>query len=198
MRRGRPTKYDADAMLDQARGLLVDGGPRAVSASRVAAALGAPSGSVYHRFASRDVLLAALWLRSVERFQRGFIAALKRHVEPLDRARAAALHLLSFCRENRTDARVLLYRLGDLVDVLPAEAAAQNAAQSRHTGAALQHLAAELGVSQARVVFALVDAPLGAVRRALLQNRPIDDELDDILAQIVDTLLAAAGPSASP
>jgi AcrR family transcriptional regulator len=191
MERGRPPKYDVDEILDRARDLLVGGGPRAVSARGVAASLGAPSGSVYHRFASRDALLAGLWLRSVERFECGFLATLAEGEEqPLKAARAAALHLLAFCRENRSDARVLLYRLADLVDVLPDDAAARHGDQIKRIGAALERLAGDLGVSRRRVTYAVVDAPLAAVRRALLHDQPIDDELDTILLQTVDAVLS--------
>ncbi|WP_203337680.1 TetR family transcriptional regulator [Nocardioides limicola] len=50
-----------------ARDLLISGGPRAVSAQAVAAALSAPSESIYHRFASREALAAEVWLDSCGR-----------------------------------------------------------------------------------------------------------------------------------
>ena len=63
-------------MLDAAGALLVAGGAHGLTASAVARSLSAPSGSVYHRFASRDHLAAALWLRTVERFDRDVVAGL--------------------------------------------------------------------------------------------------------------------------
>ena len=48
----------------------------AATVSRIATSVGAPVGSVYHRFASRDVLMAELWLRTITRFQDGYLAAL--------------------------------------------------------------------------------------------------------------------------
>lgn len=47
---GRAARYSEDGMLDAAAALLVDGGPPALTAVGVARRLGAPSGSVYHRF----------------------------------------------------------------------------------------------------------------------------------------------------
>jgi len=44
----------------------------------VAARLGAPTGSIYHRFRSRKELMAETWLAAAESFQAGFIAALHR------------------------------------------------------------------------------------------------------------------------
>ena len=52
---------DAD-FLAAARDLAAAGGPASVTVSSVTGRLGAPVGSFYHRFASRDVLLANVWL----------------------------------------------------------------------------------------------------------------------------------------
>ena len=49
----------------------------AVTVASVTQHLGAPIGSFYHRFASRDVLLAELWLTTVLAFQEGFVAAIE-------------------------------------------------------------------------------------------------------------------------
>ncbi|NOX28486.1 MAG: helix-turn-helix transcriptional regulator, partial [Actinobacteria bacterium] len=55
---GRRPKYSSDQILDAAASLLAADGPTALSVARIAARLGAPSGSIYHRFGSRDVLVA--------------------------------------------------------------------------------------------------------------------------------------------
>ena len=56
---GRPPKFTVDDMLDAAADLLVDGGLPALTATGVARHLRAASGSVYHRFGTRDELAAA-------------------------------------------------------------------------------------------------------------------------------------------
>ena len=72
---GRPARYDVDSLLDGAVALAASGGPAAVTMTAVASAVGAPSGSVYHRFPTRAALLSALWLRTLERFHAGLLAA---------------------------------------------------------------------------------------------------------------------------
>ena len=56
---GRPARFAADELLDVALDLAAAGGPEAVTMAGVAEAAGAPSGSVYHRFAGRPALLGA-------------------------------------------------------------------------------------------------------------------------------------------
>src|SRR6185312_6438634 len=72
----RPLLHDPDEVLDAARDLIVEGGPRAAGIRAIAERSGAPSGSLYHRFGSRDELVARAWLRAVRRFQAGYVAAL--------------------------------------------------------------------------------------------------------------------------
>ena len=64
-----PRKHGTDVILDAARTLVLDGGPRAASVAAIAKVSGAPAGTLYHRFGSRDGILAAAWLRALERFQ---------------------------------------------------------------------------------------------------------------------------------
>ena len=59
--------------MDAAMRLVAEGGPNAATVAGIAGALGAPVGSIYHRFKSRDLLLARLWIRTVKRFQVGFL-----------------------------------------------------------------------------------------------------------------------------
>ena len=70
-----PRKHDSDGILDAARTLVLRDGPRAASVAAIARESGAPVGTLYHRFGSRDAVLAAAWLRALERFQAGALAA---------------------------------------------------------------------------------------------------------------------------
>lgn len=103
---GRPRRHSVDDLLDAAAGLFADGGARAVTMSAVAKAAGAPSGSLYHRFGDRPSLLAALWARTVDRFQAGYLQALHT-TPPVDGAVAAVAHAVQWCRENPAQAHVL-------------------------------------------------------------------------------------------
>jgi AcrR family transcriptional regulator len=117
----RPAKFDEDQILDAALRLVADGGPNAATIAAIADALGALVGSIYHLFRSRDLLLAKLWIRTVKRFQAGFLRALE--ADDLDAAAlGAALHNLEWTREHPDEARVLLlYRREDLAERWPEE-----------------------------------------------------------------------------
>src|SRR5258705_13671320 len=69
--------FGGAAFLTAARDLVAQNGPAAVTVGSVTERLGAPSGSFYYRFSSRDVLLAELWLAPAFAFQQGFVAAIK-------------------------------------------------------------------------------------------------------------------------
>src|SRR4051812_50101854 len=85
-----PRKHDSDKILDAARTLVLRDGPRAASVAAIAAASGAPVGTLYHRFGNRDGILTAAWLRALERFQRRVLPA---PTEPDTLAAAAELEL---------------------------------------------------------------------------------------------------------
>ena len=93
---------DAD-FIAAARNLAAAGGPASVTVSSVTGRLGAPVGSFYHRFASRDVLLAHVWLDTALAFQTGFVAAIK-----AGDGLAAALHAPIWVRAHLEDARAFL------------------------------------------------------------------------------------------
>src|SRR6202166_4135620 len=103
--------FDSADFLTAARDLAAQSGPAAVTVLSITERLGAPSGSFYYRFASRDVLLAELWLATALAFQQGFVAAIKR-----GEGLAAALHTPAWVRAHGGDARFfLLYHRDDFV-----------------------------------------------------------------------------------
>ena len=71
----RPTLHSTNAILDSARKLLLEQGAGSATIEAIAGASGAPTGSIYHRFGSRDAMLARLWIRAVRRSQENFLAA---------------------------------------------------------------------------------------------------------------------------
>lgn len=113
-----PRKHETDVILDAARALVLDGGPRAASVAAISKASGAPAGTLYHRFGNRDGVLTAAWLRALERFQARAMAATG--ATPADTAVAMAVAGIGFARELPDDARLLLtIRPGDLLDGEP-------------------------------------------------------------------------------
>src|ERR1700726_264050 len=107
---GRP-KYDDGDFLDAALAIAATWGPVAVTIGGITDRLKAPVGSFYHRFASRDVLLGELWLRTVLDFQQGITGALDS-----GDGLGAALHTPAWLRTHLDEARLLLlYHRDDFV-----------------------------------------------------------------------------------
>src|ERR1700758_3047972 len=97
-----PRKHETNVILDAARALVLDGGPRAASVAAISQASGAPAGTLYHRFGNRDGILTAAWLRALDRFQARAMAAEGK--TPVDVAVAMAVAAVGFARELPEDA----------------------------------------------------------------------------------------------
>ncbi len=169
----RPAAFTDDQILNAALALLAAGGPGAATIAAISEATGAPVGSIYHRFASRELLMARLWMRTVAAFQRGFIQAMADE-DPEQAAVGAIDHVVGWAREHPAEMRVLiLYRREDLAARWPEELGRELAGLRRDLEAALHdHARARYGRDDedavARVTFALVDIPYAAVRRYVL------------------------------
>ena len=72
----RRSKFSEAQIIDATAALVAGGGPGAATIGAIGALLDAPSGSIYHRFPSRDTLLGRLWLSKAASFQNSFVAAL--------------------------------------------------------------------------------------------------------------------------
>jgi AcrR family transcriptional regulator len=186
-------------LLDTAERLVAEGGPRALTIEALTAATGAPVGSIYHRFSSRAVLAAELWLRAVERFQAGLISELGA-TDVIHAGENAALHTLRWSRRNWHAARMLLlYRDIDFIAPdLPEQWAARAAALNDPLLAALRDYGARRygscsAMALRRVGLAIVDLPYGAVHRHLAADRPIPQSIDRLLVGAVNTVLASDG-----
>ncbi len=184
-----PRKHDSEGILDATRTLVLRDGPRAASVAAIARESGAPVGTLYHRFGSRDGVLAAAWLRALERFQRCALAAAA-DPDPLAAAVAMASSQVAFAREQPEDARLLLtLRRDDLLDADPGdELRASLDAINEPLGARLRELAEALQESSTpraldAVMRAVVDLPNAAVRRhARAGKRPPAWLQDDVAA----------------
>jgi AcrR family transcriptional regulator len=169
-----PRKHQTDVILDAARALVLDGGPRAASVAAIAKSSGAPAGTLYHRFGNRDGILTAAWLRALERFQdRAMAAGTDAGADmPAETAVAMAVAGIGFARELPEDARLLLtIRPGDLLDGEPDAAFQQTlAAMNAPLRERVRSLARQLyGRSDPRsvdaVARAVADLPYAVVRR---------------------------------
>ena len=161
------TVFADDDILDAARGVVVTGGPRALTLQTVGTAAGVPNGSIYHRFRSVDDLIARLWLRAAQRCQAAALA-----VEP--DAVAIALAIYDFCLAEREDALLLgAFRPADLLSM---KLSPEVAERVRTNDAPIQDLvrtAAKRARGGARradrevLLLAAVDLPYGFARRHL-------------------------------
>src|SRR5262249_21750718 len=112
----RPALFDEDGILAATRRLIAAHGPAAATIGAIARAVGAPTGSIYHRFRSRDVLVGEVWLQAAAAFQTAFFERL-RGAPPPAAGLAAALSMVRRVREHPDEARLLsLHRQQDFVD----------------------------------------------------------------------------------
>jgi AcrR family transcriptional regulator len=167
----RPVKYDTDELLDAAVRLAAESGPAALTMSAVAAAVGAPSGSMYHRFAGRPALLAEVWLKAIAAFQAGYVDALGT-ADPLTAAVVAARYVVEWSQANPAYTAILSYSAADFGSAdWPDEATARLEVSNRRTMRAVRALARRLGATKRadvdRVTVAVLDLPYGLVRRHL-------------------------------
>ncbi|MFE5754623.1 TetR family transcriptional regulator [Streptomyces massasporeus] len=191
----RPPRFDTDQLLDAAVRLAVAGGPPAVTMSAVAHTVGAPSGSVYHRFAGRTALLAEVWLRTVERFQDGYHAVLVGESDPIRAARAAARYVVGWSRAHPDEAALLLYGAADFGRADWSEEHARRAdLGNERVFVSLRALAEALGAKdergRERVTLALVDLPLSVVRRHLRAGELLPPYAEDLTEECSVALLA--------
>ena len=175
----RPTAYPSETILDGARAIVLDSGAGSATVDAIARASGAPTGSIYHRFASRDELLARVWLRAVRRSQARFLAAIDRP-DPVEAAVAGALSILDFCRDEPEDARLLAaVRADDLLRADVPEAVAHELADvNRGLLRAVRRLSVALfgrrtDAALERTLLAVFDLPYGAARRHLVAGAPL-------------------------
>jgi AcrR family transcriptional regulator len=186
--------HDTDELLDAVRDLIVEGGPRAAGIRAIADRSGAPSGSLYHRFGSRDELVAHAWLRAVRRFQAGFVAALD-HDDPRTGVVNAVRWAVCFTLDHPADTALLLdYSRKDLLDAEPTGTLAEDLVKvNDQLALALRTLARRLYGAATRsalerVSFAVIDLPQAVLRRHL-RGGTLTASTADMLAAAVRTLV---------
>ncbi|MFF0445082.1 TetR/AcrR family transcriptional regulator [Streptomyces sp. NPDC004609] len=191
----RPPRFDKDQFLDAAVRLAAASGPSGVTMSAVAQEVGAPSGSVYHRFPGRPALLAEVWLRTVGRFQDGFLRALASDPS----GGAAARHVVAWSRTHPAEAALLLYGPEDFGRADWSEEHRDRAHRgNRQVRLALTGLARARGAEGPRALekaaLALVDLPLSLVRRHLRAGTPLPRHAEDLAEECAKSLLPGPEP----
>ena len=197
----RPERHPVDKILDVSRDLVLSEGARRVTVDRIVSVSGAPKGSVYHRFASVNDLLATMWLRGVRRSQALFLEPLNAGGgDPMASAVAAGLAIHDFARENPADARLLAaLRREDLVsDVSDPALVIDLQKVNAELRAAVTSLARRLygratRDAVERTTCGVIDLPQGAIRRHLIEGTDIPQA---VRSQLVAAIPAALGGSA--
>ena len=182
-------------MLDAARDLLLDEGSRSATIEAIADTSGAPIGSIYHRFGSRDDMLARLWMRAVYRSQASFVAAMERE-DPSEAALAAAMSIVDFCEEHPGDAQLLVaFRREDIVRTAPkGKLAGELEELNRPVERAVVQLAQRLygrrtRAALDRTLLAVFDLPYGATRRYLITGHPLPSGLRADLQRAIEAVI---------
>ncbi len=197
----RPQLHPTDTMLDAARDLLLDKGSPSATMEAIATASGAPTGSIYHRFGSRDELIARLWIRAVYRSQASFVTALE-HEDPRQAALNAAMSIIDFSEEHPRDAQLLAaFRHEDLVTAIPEGPLAEELEElNRPVERAVVQLARRLYGSRSRAaldrtLLVVFDLAYGAARRYLIAGMPRPPgrraDLASAVAAVIDEPLHA-------
>ncbi|MEV7133985.1 TetR/AcrR family transcriptional regulator [Arthrobacter sp. NPDC093128] len=175
-----PTSYTREQILDAAMHAVHEHW-RSATVAHVTARLGAPSGSIYHRFRSREALFASAWIRSIRRFHRELerVSA----GDPVEAIVETALLIPRFCRENPLDARMMTaYRYNDLMQDPPPGLLVDLENLNAPVGETLNRLTlARYGRATPRglsiVALACREAPIGLIRPMIGEAIPlwIDD-----------------------
>jgi len=188
---GHP-KYSHDDFLGAALAIIAERGVSGVTVAAVSERLGSPTGSFYHRFASRDVLLGSLWLQAVLEFQAGISTPLG-----ADDGLAAALHTPAWVRKHPDQARLLL--LYDRKDFLqgewPPELRERVAEMTQRIEAGSRRWARVIFGKQGReevrlAQFLISELPVAVVRQHLLRGEPPPQLIDRIIRATYRAVLA--------
>jgi len=194
----RPAKFSERRILSAAARIVSQQGPAGATMASIGQAIGAPSGSLYHRFQTRDMLLGRLWLQKAAIFQNAFEASLA-HADVMIAAREAALSLPRTVRADLEGARImLLHRREDFLSgAWPREMASEAERLGAQVSRVLRDLTRRLfgdtsAAHRRTTTFAVVDVPFAAVRRPVAANEPPAAEIDEMIITALNAILAGA------
>jgi len=148
---------------------------------------GVSIGSLYHRYASREGLLAAAWHDALTRFQTGFLEKLRD--ADLHSGKLAALETPRFCRAERSAAIILACcrQAEFLKGGIPNDLATEIAQANDEVKGEVIAFSERVGQSLMKCRLALVAYPVAAVK-LFLPDETIPEEID---AEIVRAYEAA-------
>jgi AcrR family transcriptional regulator len=176
-------KFGPDDFLDAALAIASERGLRAATVAAISARLKAPIGSFYHRYASRDVLLGELWLRTVLEFRQGIGQALD-----AGDGLQAALHTPAWTRANLDKACLLLlhhrddFVQGDWPEALREKVASQARQIETGTRRFARLIFGREGRGEVRrAQFLVAELPLALVGQHLRRREPPPPDVDELI-----------------
>lgn len=190
------TKFSESAILDAAERVIAAAGVDGASIAAIARACGAPNGSIYHRFASRQHLIGALWVRIASDYRATLSEAIQAAADDL--ATAVVNHTFAWVAGNPSRAELLMrFRTEDFAPAdWPEEVIVAVHATNHALASELADVAQRLGLNPLDVIMALVDLPAAAARRSLLLRSPeATEHLRQRAIQLSHSLLTGDGGS---
>jgi AcrR family transcriptional regulator len=185
----RPAKYDEKRILKAAAALVAAQGPASATITAIGSAIGAPNGSIYHRFRSRDELLGRLWLSKARFFQDRWVDAVQ-VPDPREAGLQAALSLPRAVRSDFEGARImLLHRREDFLSQgWPPEMRREAKRLAKQASDALVDITRRLfgqntNPTRQIATFATLDLPYSAIRRFVGAGEMPPALIDDLIAK---------------
>jgi len=184
----RLARFSADVFVEATLALVAEGGPSAASMAAIARKVGAPTGSIYHRFESRSAILATAWLECHESFAAAIAAPLR-----AGQGLEAALSVVAWARGDRRRARFLLLNEIEALfeDPVPEPLHRRVQQQQASLDAAFEsYLAlqavngAEPPEAMARAKFLIFDGPIALLRPHLLADISPPSFLDEMITDM--------------
>ena len=192
----RAAKFSNSDIINAASGVIATSGPARASVARIARSAGAPTGSVYHRFASRSVLFGHVWLKAVRDFQSAFAqAAAQVTGPPFDPD--FVTFVPRYVRRHPVESRLLLlHRREEFLDTKWPAALKNEAKELGEELARIEiHLSRTLcgrddPETRAILRYAVADAPIAAVRPYIEGDKPPPPFVDQLVTSTFGAVFA--------
>lgn len=177
---GRKSMFEATELYDAVGEQLVATGRFTIQ--EFSEKTGISTGSIYHRFSSREALLAESWLHALRAFQPDFLKQLRG--ASLQAGELAALAIPRFCREHPRPAAVLACcRQTEFTSPeTPSELVEQISKANLEVAEEVRKFAKRVNRSLLSCRLALAAYPLAAVRM-YLPDQPVPPAVDDELSK---------------
>jgi AcrR family transcriptional regulator len=186
------SKFRDEDFFAAALAIVAEQGPSAVTVASIGQRLKSPTGSFYHRFASRDVLLGGLWLQAVLDFQVGIATALD-----AGDGLGAALHTPVWVRRHPDGARLLLlydrkdFVQGEWPEELRGRVADMTARMEAGSRRQAKVIFGKDGGEEIRLAqFLIAEMPVAAVRQHLVRGEPPPPLVDRLIRTTYQAVVA--------